>query len=78
MTLRIISAEKIEFEGEVSIVTLPGSLGSFQILPGHADLISSLSAGTMSYTAVGGTPVSLDIHGGVADVKKDTVNVCLY
>ena len=52
MTLKIISAEQIEFEGEVDQVTLPGALGSFQILNNHAALISSLVPGTMSY--VGG------------------------
>ena len=29
MTLKIISAEDVLFEGEVSSVTLPGAMGSF-------------------------------------------------
>ena len=41
MTLKIISAEKIEFEGKIDQVTLPGALGSFQILNNHAALFSS-------------------------------------
>ena len=77
MKLRIISAEKIEFEGEVDIVTLPGTMGSFQILNNHAALISSLVEGTMTYVA-GDTTHERDIKGGIADVKNNVVSVCLY
>ena len=77
MTLKIISAEKIEFEGEVEQVTLPGALGSFQVLQNHAALISALVAGTMSYRQ-GEEVVEREIAGGVADVKNNVVNVCLY
>ena len=51
MTLKIISAEDIVFEGEVSVVHLPGSMGAFTVLPGHASLISTLTPGTVRYTA---------------------------
>ena len=77
MTLKIISAEQIEFEGEVEQVTLPGTLGSFQILNNHAALISSLVAGTMSYM-VGDKTEEREIKGGIADVKNNVVSVCLY
>jgi F-type H+-transporting ATPase subunit epsilon len=77
MTLRIISAEQIEFEGTVEQVTLPGVMGQFQVLNNHAALIAALKAGKMSYVAAGKT-VEQDIHGGVADVKDNVVSVCLY
>ena len=77
MILKIISAEQIEFEGEVEQVTLPGTLGSFQILNNHAALISSLVAGTMSYM-VGDKNEEREIKGGIADVKNNVVSVCLY
>ena len=41
MTLRIISAEQIEFEGTVEQVTLPGVMGQFQVLKNHAALIAA-------------------------------------
>lgn len=80
MTLKIISAEKIEFEGAVSSVTLPGALGSFEVLPRHAALISSLVPGTMSFVPqdAEAKPQSRAISGGVADIKNDVVSVCLY
>lgn len=77
MTLKIISAEQIEFEGEVDQVTLPGALGSFQILNNHAALISSLVPGTMSYM-VGEATEEREIKGGIVDVKDNVVSVCLY
>jgi F-type H+-transporting ATPase subunit epsilon len=77
MTLKIISAEQIEFEGTVESVTLPGVMGSFQVLKNHAAIIAALTEGKMSYIADGNN-VERDIHGGVADVKDNVVSVCLY
>ena len=77
MTLKIISAEQIEFEGTIEQVTLPGVMGSFQVLNNHAALIAALTAGKMSYVADGQT-VEREIHGGIADVKDNVVSVCLY
>ncbi len=77
MTLRIISAEMIEYEGEVDMVTLPGAMGSFQVLKNHAALIAALAKGTLSYTT-GGQMSSRQILGGVADIKDNVISVCLY
>jgi F-type H+-transporting ATPase subunit epsilon len=77
MTLKIISAEKIEFEGSVDSVTLPGALGLFQVLNNHAALISSLVPGTVTYVT-GGNTETREIQGGVADIKNNVVSVCLY
>lgn len=77
MTLNIISAEKVEFTGEVSKVTLPGAQGLFTVLENHAALISSLVSGTLVYT-VGDKDVSMEIKGGIADVNHNVVSVCLY
>lgn len=77
MTLNIISAEKVEFTGEVSKVTLPGAQGLFTVLENHAALISSLVAGTLVYT-VEDKEESMEIKGGIADVNHNVVSVCLY
>ena len=62
--LSIVSPEKSVFDGDVKIVTLPGTIGSFSILPGHAPIVSSLKAGTLSYTTLDGEEHTLDIQGG--------------
>ncbi len=77
MTLKIISAEKVEFEGTVESVTLPGAKGLFQVLKNHAALISALNKGTITYVSQGETHTR-EILGGVADIKNNVVSVCLY
>ena len=41
MQLEIITPDKKVFSGEVSVVTLPGTDGSFQILKDHAPIVST-------------------------------------
>ena len=77
MTLKIISADDILFQGDASVVHLPGTMGAFTVLPSHASLISTLTPGTVRYTS-GGTEQRVDIQGGIADVDSDVVSVCIY
>ena len=78
MTLKIISAQQIEFEGEVTSVTLPGAMGKFQVLNNHAALIAALAAGQVHYVTAGGQAQERAIQGGVADIKNNVVSVCMY
>ena len=72
MTLKIISAEDILFEGEVSAVRLPGQQGAFTVLRNHASLISTLTPGEITYEK----PIS--VNGGIVDVDRNVVSVCIY
>ena len=54
LKLKIVSPQKIEFEGEVENVKVPGSLGQFEILTGHAPIISLLTKGEVIYTCADG------------------------
>lgn len=47
MQLEIITPETKIFAGEVEAVQLPGMDGSFQVLNGHAPIISALKAGVV-------------------------------
>jgi len=76
LQLNIISAEKTIFSSKVLSVTLPGTSGSFSILPDHAPLVSSLKAGRITYEA-GGATLNTDIKGGFVEVKQDVVTVCV-
>ena len=69
--LSIVSPEKSIFDGNVKIVTLPGMIGSFSILPGHAPIVSSLKAGTLSYTTMDGE------EGGFVEMSDGTVSACV-
>ncbi|UKK47105.1 ATP synthase F1 subunit epsilon [Prevotella sp. E9-3] len=77
LKLKIVSPEKIEFEGEIESVLVPGSLGQFEILINHAPIISSLEKGKVVYTLPGGEKKLLDICGGFVEVQKNVVSLCV-
>jgi len=47
MRIEIITPEQEIFKGDAEAVQLPGLDGSFQVLNGHAPIISGLSNGTV-------------------------------
>lgn len=64
LNLEIITPEKPIFKNQVEAVTIPGTLGSFQILKDHAPIISLFEVGIIKvkrtsaetfYTTSGGT-----------------------
>jgi F-type H+-transporting ATPase subunit epsilon len=76
MTLKIISATQVLFEGEVSAVTLPGQNGLFTVLQNHASLISTLTPGDITYQ-IDGSREAQHIDGGIVDVDRNIVSVCV-
>ena len=76
LKLKIVSPERIVFNGEVESVTVPGSAGEFEILVDHAPIISSLETGTVTYVTSEGR-LSLPVRGGFVSVQKNEVNVCV-
>ena len=77
LKLKIVSPEKVEFTGNAVSVKVPGTRGLFEILVGHAPIISSLQNGTVEYTTEDGTHHELPISGGFVEVQKDNVSLCL-
>lgn len=75
LKLKIVSPEKVVFDGDVESVTVPGTLGEFQILKDHAPLISLLDDGKLVYVNKDGEHV-MNISGGFVEVQKNTVSVC--
>ncbi len=76
MKLEIISPDKLVFAGEVEQVNLPGSAGSFTILPHHAAMISSLKNGNISFLS-GGEQTVIKVDGGFAEIKNNVISVCV-
>lgn len=75
MTLEIISPDSSLFTGEVSLVQVPGSKGSFEILKNHAPIISTLSAGKIKIVDPQGKITYFEIDGGVIESKGDKIIV---
>ena len=77
LKLKIVSPERIEFEGEVDSVLVPGSMGQFEILVNHAPIISSVDKGRVCCALPGGEKKPLDICGGFVEVQKNVVSLCV-
>ena len=76
MVLKIISPERVVYQGEVESVALPGALGLFMVLRDHAPLVSALAGGSVVYIA-GGDERETRIERGVVEVRNHEVVVCI-
>ncbi|WP_294068122.1 ATP synthase F1 subunit epsilon [Proteiniphilum sp. UBA1028] len=76
MYLEILTPETTFYSGEVDSITLPGTLGSFQILNNHAPIISSLKKGMLSFTAEGRIQ-EMEVVDGFVEINHNKVTVCL-
>lgn len=74
MTLEILTPDKKVFEGEVTAVTVPGTIGSFQILKDHAPIISTLEDGPVIIKSKTSEQI-ITIKGGVVEVLKNKIIV---
>ena len=77
LKLKIVSPEKIEYDGDVVSVLVPGSQGQFEILNDHAPIISTLDKGTVEYGLPHGEKVQLEILGGFVEVQQNVVSLCV-
>ena len=75
LRLKIITPDSLVFDGEVEELVAPGELGEFGVLPGHVPFLSALFPGRLRFRAEGAGETVFIIHGGLADVKDDTVSV---
>ena len=76
LKLKIVSPERVEFEGQVESVLVPGTLGQFEILTNHAPIISSLGKGVVEYATSDGKR-QLQVSGGFVSVQQNEVNLCV-
>jgi len=76
LQLKIVTPEQLGYEGEAESIVVPGTLGDFEILTGHAPIISSLEKGDIVYVTKEGRQ-TLAIRGGFVAVEKDVVNICV-
>ncbi|GAA4328379.1 hypothetical protein GCM10023149_32370 [Mucilaginibacter gynuensis] len=75
MTLEILTPDKTVYEGEATSVTLPGALGSFEILNNHAPIISTLQDGKLIVRGGGIKEEVFFIKGGVVEALNNKITV---
>ena len=76
ISLHIVSPEGTLVEQTVSAVTLPGTVGPFEVLKNHAPIISSLEKGDIVYVYEGAEQ-RLPIASGFVEVRDNQVDVCV-
>ena len=72
MTVDIMTPDRQIYSGESTSVTVPGSMGMFQILNNHAPIISTLSSGQVKVVTSEGEKV-FKVEGGVVEVLKNKI-----
>jgi len=75
MYLEIITPEKKLFSGEIELVKLPGTGGSFEVLMNHAPAISTLAEGKIKVKEPNGNVTYFEITGGVVEIKSNNIIV---
>ncbi len=76
LELKIVSPAKIEYEGQVDRVVVPGTSGEFEILVNHAPIISTLEKGRIIFHDSEGTH-EVNVSMGFVEVQKNVVNICV-
>jgi len=74
MNVRIIKPDSTVFEGQASLLQLPGTNGLFEILENHAPIISSLAPGKIRIQTDDGEK-TFDIKAGVVKGQKNDILV---
>jgi F-type H+-transporting ATPase subunit epsilon len=72
--LRVVTPRRQMIDQPVTEVTAPGTLGEFGVLPDHANFLSSLDPGRLTFIDRSGTHI-LAISEGFAEVSNNVMTV---
>jgi len=75
MTVEIITPEKKLFEGETSMVKVPGAKGSFQMLNMHAPIVSTLDKGEVVIREMNDNELKFSVNGGLVECKNNKIDI---
>jgi F-type H+-transporting ATPase subunit epsilon len=71
----IVTPKTTVFSGDVQSVTVPGEMGSFQVLVHHAPILSSLTNGLLKIIETNGTESRYTISGGFIEVHNNKTSI---
>ncbi len=75
MFLEIVTPDEKVFEGDVKLVQLPGTEGSFEILNNHAPIISTLKNGKIKVNDSANATQYFEIKSGVVEMQNNKIIV---
>ncbi len=75
LNVEIITPSKSVYKGEAKSITLPGTIGNFQVLFNHAPLLSSLEIGKIKIELPDEKFIVFATGGGTVEVRDNKVLV---
>lgn len=73
LQLEIITPEKKIYSGSIKSISVPGTKGSFQVLPQHAPIISTLEIGVVKIEEVSGPIIFYACGSGTIEVLNNKI-----
>lgn len=74
MKVKIISPEKVIYEGDTTLLQLPGIDGLFEILNNHAPIISVLGKGNIRLVTKD-NELNFAINSGVVECSNNNIQI---
>jgi len=71
--LSVLTPGKEVYHGEITSVKVPGITGQFEILKGHAAIVSALGEGSVRILTFKGETINYTIEKGFIEVLNDDV-----
>ena len=75
LKVEIVTPRATAYSAVAQAITLPGTLGPFQVLINHAPIISSLEMGLIKIIDEEGRDVYFAANGGFAEVRSNVVSI---
>lgn len=74
-SLRILSCDRVFFEGEATSLTLPGTDGEYGVMAHHENTVIAMKEGELRFTAADGTKEVAVVGLGFAEIADNAVTV---
>lgn len=71
LQFELVTPEKLAVSKPVSMVEVPGDMGDFGVLPGHAPFLSMIRPGVIAVHETGGDITRYFVPSGYAEVNPD-------
>lgn len=75
MNLSVLTPGKEVYTGEITSVKVPGITGQFEILNGHAAIVSALGVGPVRILTSDGKTINYTIEKGFIEVLNNEVSL---
>ena len=71
--VEIITPSKSVYKGQIKSITIPGTLGNFQVLFNHAPLLSTFEIGKIKLNDVNDKEIEYATSGGTVEVSDNKI-----